>query len=188
MHQHMGHILAALMVGGIALILSRCGVLPTPGDDAPLDETEVAAAAVVTTTTTSEAPTSTTTVAPTSTSTTVAVAPVLQTEDPDELAYCFAAGLVTNVLATGIRGEVTAIASSIERRSRLLRALTPPVAIEEELQVTLTTADAVVIVLADGERTVDEKDDALAELLTTDVYRTSAAAVTDFERDVCLID
>lgn len=188
MHHYMGHILAALVVGGIALILSRCGVLPTAEDDAPLDEID-SAAVIATTSTTSEAPTTTTTLAPTSTtSTSVAVAPVLQTEDPDELAYCFAAGLVPNVLATGIRGEVTAIANSIERRSRLLRALTPPTVIEEELQVTLTTADAVVIVLADGDRTVEEKDEALAELLTADVYRTSVATVAEFERDVCLID
>lgn len=187
MHHHMGQILAALLVGGIALILSRCGVLPTPGEDQPEDDAATPAV-VATTTTTTEALTTTTAAPVSTTSTTVAVAPVLQTENPDELAYCFAAELVPNVLATGIRGEVTAIATSIDQRSRLLRALTPPIAIEEELQVTLAAAEAVVAVLTDTERTVEEKDDALAQLLTDSEYRSAAATLADFEEDVCLID
>ncbi len=186
MHHHMGHILAALVAGGIALLLSRCGVLPSASAEEVVDET---APVIVETTTSTEAPTTTTTTtAPPRSTTTAAVAPILQTEDPDEIAYCLATVLVRDVLSTGVRGEIDRVRSAINRRTLMMRSVTPPERISVELEVTLSTAETISELLGDEERTLDDKQDELAVLMTDERYRSSVAAVDAFERDVCLVD
>jgi hypothetical protein len=186
MHHHMGHILAALIAGGMALLLSRCGVLPSGSETEPVDD--VAPIVVETTTTTEPPATTTTTGAPPRSTTTAAVAPVLETDDPDEIAYCLATNLVRDVLSTGVRGEIDRVRSAINRRVLMMRSVTPPERIAVDLEVTLATAEAISDLLADDARTLDDKQDELAVLMTDETYRSSVASVAAFERDVCLID
>ena len=186
MHQHMGQILVGLVVGVVALIVTRCGGSDVVDDEMVAAAELAAVAAIETTTTTVPESTTTTTTIP-KTTTTAAVAPVLETEDPEEIAYCLATLLVDDVIASGVRGEIKRVRAAIELRSSVIRSIDAPAEIEEEIEITLDTADALSQLLADPDRTIEEKHDELVVLVTDEAYVSSAHSIAAFERDVCKI-
>lgn len=183
MHQHIETILLAFVAAVIALIVTQCGAETPDLEDAAED---AIAESVTTTTTTTLPPTTTTTIAVDTLP--VSVAPVLATDDPDAIAYCFATSMVGNVLVTGVRGDIDDVRRSIDRRSDVIRTVVPPDEITSDIDTVLVTSDMITAMLGDNDLALDEKRDRLAVLVTDEAFRASVSAVARFEADTCMAD
>ena len=182
MHQNIEAILLAFVAAIVALVVTQCGA----DDPAVDDEPEEAIAAPATTTSTTLPPTTTTTIA--ADTLPVSVAPVLATDDPDAIAYCLATSMVSNVLVTGVRGDIDAVQRSIDRRSDVIRTVVPPEEIATDIETVLVTSDMITTMLGSDDLALEEKRDRLAVIVTDETFRSSVSAVAQFEADTCMAD